>query len=184
MKHLFNYWRTYLYSAFFLSVCWIIFTMLQTSTRVGTTYYVPQKGFQAPDFQLNDLDGNSYQLNELIGKAVVINVWASWCKPCQAEMPALQNIYEKYKNDNIEFLAVNNTRQDSLSSVRKFVSDYNLTFPILLDYEGKVSSSYQIGALPTTFFIDPNGIIQEIIIGGPMSEALLDIRVNRIIGNE
>jgi peroxiredoxin len=184
MKFFLNYWRPILYSAFGLSICWIIFTTYQTNTHASVNYFVPQIGFQAPDFKLNDLNGNSYQLSEFKGKAVLLNVWASWCKPCQAEMPALQNIYEQYKDKNIVFLAVNSTRQDSLSDVTNFVNNYNLTFPVLLDYDGSVSNTFHIQALPTTFFINPNGIIQEIIIGGPMSEALLEIRIKEIIGNE
>lgn len=183
MKLFLNYWRTFLYSVLGLSILWIAFTTYQTSSRRNDIFNVPQPGFLAPDFKLYDLNGNLYQLSDYKDKAVVINVWASWCKPCQAEMPALQNIYERYKTDNVIFLAVNNTRQDSLSEVTNFVNNYNLTFPILLDYEGSVSTAFQIQAFPTTFFINPGGIIQEIIIGGPMSETLLEIRIKEIIGN-
>ena len=84
-----KYWRQFFSISLLLSIGWIIYTAFQTSHRIENNFFVPQIGFQAPDFILSDLEGNSYQLNSLKGTAVVINVWASWCSPCQAEMPAI-----------------------------------------------------------------------------------------------
>ncbi len=92
-------------------------------------------------------------------------------------MPALQKIHEKYSDQGLILLAVNNTYQDNFSDVVDFVSANNLTFPILMDLEGNVSQQYQVQALPSTFFIDSNGKISEIIIGGPMSEALIEAKI-------
>jgi peroxiredoxin len=182
MNAFINYRQNFLYFLLLLSAGWIAYTTVQTSKRGEEPYLVPQIGFRAPDFILSDLEGNTYQLNDLKGSAVIINIWASWCKPCETEMPAIQNIYEKYKQENLIILAINNTRQDSIPAVIDFVNKYNLTFPVLLDEDGSVSNAYQVQALPTTFFINPQGIIEEIVVGGPMSEALLDIRVKKIIG--
>lgn len=177
-----KYWRQFFSISLLLSIGWIIFTAFQTSQRIENNFFVPQIGFQAPDFILSDLEGDSYQLNNLKGTAVVINVWASWCTPCKAEMPAIQNIYEQYADENIIILGINDTRQDSVSEVLDFARKNDLTFPILLDYEGMVSRDYQVQALPTTFFISPQGEIVDIVIGGPMSEALLEIRVRDLLG--
>jgi peroxiredoxin len=175
-------WRQFLLLSLFFSIGWIIYTTFHTSQRIEKNFSVPEIGFQAPDFILTDIEGEIYQLKSLKGSAVVLNIWASWCNPCQAEMPAIQDVYEQYSNDNVVILGINDTRQDSISAVLDFVESNNLTFPILLDYEGSVSKNYQVQALPTTFFINPQGIIEEIVIGGPMSEALLEIRIKELIG--
>jgi len=99
-------------------------------------------------------------------------------------MPALQSVYQKYKDHGLIVLAVNTTYQDSIDKVSTFVSDNNLTFPILLDGTSQSSTDYQIRSLPTTFFIDKDGIIQDMVLGGPMSEALLNIRVERLLKGE
>ncbi len=177
-----KYWRQLLSLSLLLSIGWIIFTAFQTSQRIENNFFVPQIGFQAPDFALSDIEGINYQLNNLKGTAVVLNVWASWCTPCQAEMPAIQNIYEQYADENLIILGINDTKQDSVSEVLDFASKNDLTFPILLDYDGIVSKDYQVQALPTTFFISPQGEIKDIVIGGPMSEALLEIRVQDLLG--
>ncbi|MBE0686570.1 MAG: TlpA family protein disulfide reductase [Anaerolineaceae bacterium] len=159
---------------------WIYFTITINQENSDTVYSAPQKGFIAPDFVLNDLNGIQYQLSNLKGNMIIVNVWASWCKPCQYEMPAMQKIYDKYKEDGLIILAVNNTSQDNYSDVLDFVSENNLTFPILLDLEGSVSKQYQVQALPSTFFIDITGKISEVVIGGPISETLIESKIKEL----
>ena len=84
-----KHWRRYFSISILFSIGWIIYTAFQTSQRIENKFFVPQIGFQAPDFILSDLEGKSFQLSNLRGTAVVVNVWASWCSPCQAEMPAI-----------------------------------------------------------------------------------------------
>ena len=141
----------------------------------------PQKGFLAPDFTLNTIDGEIIKLSNLRGQAVLINLWATWCPPCRAEMPDMQHAYEHYNEQGFSILAINATNQDSLSAVKDFVSEHELSFPILLDTQGDVSRLYQLRSLPTSFFVDSEGIIQEVIIGGPMSEALLLTRIDNLL---
>lgn len=141
----------------------------------------PQKGFLAPDFSLETLDGKTVTLSELRGKPILLNLWASWCGPCRLEMPAMEVVYQDYKDEGFIILALNVTSQDSVSAARNFVLELGLTFPILLDYTGSVSQLYQLRAFPTSFFIDRDGIIQEVVLGGPMSEALLRTRVERLL---
>ncbi len=163
-----------------LSSIWVFFTISTNQGNTGEIYSAPQTGFIAPDFVLRDLEGNEYQLSNLKGNMIIINVWASWCKPCQFEMPAMQEIFDKYKDKGLILLAVNNTYQDNLSDVINFVSENRLTFPILLDTEGIVSNKYQVQALPSTFFIDKTGKISEIVIGGPMSETLIESKIKEL----
>ena len=96
-------------------------------------------------------------------------------------MPAMQNAYEAYQDQGFEILAVNATNQDNQQDAIDFAGQYGLTFLILLDISGEVSGLYQLRSLPTSFFIDRNGVIQEVVIGGPMSEALLRSRVQQLM---
>jgi peroxiredoxin len=177
MKNPFNRNRLLSIAVILISTLWVLFTTLSNNEVSGENYSAPQKGFSAPDFILQDLEGNQYQLSSFMGEKVIVNIWASWCKPCQYEMPALQKIHEKYSDQGLVLLAVNNTYQDNYSNVVDFVSANNLTFPILMDLDGNVSQLYKVQALPSTFFIDRNGKISEIIIGGPMSEALIEAKI-------
>src|SRR3989304_2360998 len=137
----------------------------------------PREGFLAPDFTLESLDGTLVTLSELRGKIVVINLWATWCPPCRAEMPALEKSYELYKDSGVVILGVNLTNQDSLRDVPRFVEEFGLTFPILLDQDGSVSLLYQLKGLPTTYFVNRNGIIRTVVVGGPMSETFIRSKI-------
>lgn len=180
MKPFFNKNNLFSFALLLATSAWVLFTIKTNQEIAGENYSVPHKGFIAPDFVLNDLSGEIYQLSNLQGNIIIINVWASWCKPCQYEMPAMQEIYEKYKDNEIILLAVNNTNQDNVSDVLEFVRENDLTFPILLDVEGFVSNKYQVQALPSTFFIDKTGRISEIIIGGPMSKTLIESKIKEL----
>ena len=154
-----------------------------TNTGASTSGYIPapQAGFAAPDFTLKNPDGISYTLAELRGQAVLVNLWATWCPPCRAEMPAIEKMYQEYKGQGFIVLAVNMTYQDDPFAVVPFTQEYGLTFPILLEETGIVASSYQLRSLPSSYFINRAGIITEVIIGGPMSEALLRTRIEQIL---
>ena len=142
----------------------------------------PREGFLAPDFTLDTLDGNRVTLSELRGKVVVVNFWATWCLPCRAETPALEKSYAQYKDSGVVILGVNLTNQDVVSEVESFVQEFKLTYPILLDREGSISNSlYQIRGLPTTFFINREGIIRTVLVGGPMSETFIRSKIEALL---
>jgi cytochrome c biogenesis protein CcmG/thiol:disulfide interchange protein DsbE len=124
----------------------------------------PEMGYQAPSFSLQGLDNKTYQLSGPREKPLVINFWASWCGPCQAEAPALREIYLKHQKD-VDFYAINVTSNDDLESAKKFADQYQLPFPIPLDVEGKVANLYRVNAFPTTYLIDRQGIIRRQMIG-------------------
>ena len=94
----------------------------------------------------------------------------------------MQRVYSEYRDKGLEILAVNATNQDQLSSAIAFVEDMGLTFPILLDTDGEASRLYRLGSLPTSYFIGRDGKIEDVVVGGPMSEALLRIRVEQLLG--
>jgi peroxiredoxin len=141
----------------------------------------PKAGFLAPDFSLTTLEGESITLSDLRGQAVIVNVWASWCGPCRAEMPALEVIHQEFESSGLFLLAVNATDQDDINQAAAFVDELGLTFPILIDEEGKMGRLYQVSAMPSTFFINPDGTIEEVVIGGPMAEALLRTRAETLL---
>lgn len=135
----------------------------------------PQVDAIAPDFSLKTLAGGTLRLSDLRGQAVVINFWATWCPPCRAEMPAIQRVYAKYRGQNFTVLAVD--LQESEAQVADFIGQMGLTFPILIDQEGTVFARYRVNGLPSTFFVDRQGVIRNIAIGGPMAEAFIDSQV-------
>ena len=141
----------------------------------------PRQGFLAPDFTLETIPGGTVTLSELRGQALLVNLWATWCPPCRAEMPAMQRMYEEYKDQGFVVLAVDMTYQDDPTAVPVFIQENELTFPILLDTTGQVANQYELRSLPSSYFIDRDGIIQEVVIGGPMAEALLRTRIESIL---
>lgn len=147
------------------------------SETTGGQIPAPRAGFLAPAFELEKLEGEMARLADFRGQAVVLNLWASWCPPCRAEMPALQSLYEQYREQGLVVLAVNMTHQDSTAAASEFAAEFELSFPILLDHTGLVGNLYRMRALPTTFFIDREGVIQDVIVGGPMSEVTLQSMV-------
>lgn len=155
----------------------------QEATAGGPTS-APREGFAAPDFRLTLLGGGEIALSDLRGKVVIVNLWASWCPPCRAEMPALQEVYEANRDRGLEILAVNTTYQDSEAAAARFVQEYGLTFPVPLDQTGEVSRSYLLRALPTSFFIDRDGVIRSVVIGGPMSKTTIQTTVEALLGGE
>ncbi len=173
---------TLLYLAVLLAGAgWIWASKVSPGETTSGKIPAPQKGFQAPDFSLPTNEGSTIRLSDLRGSPVLVNVWASWCPPCRAEMPAMQRAYQDYQAQGLVILGVNATNQDDRLKAQEFAQSQALSFPILFDDTGQVSKLYDIRALPTSYFIDPQGTIQEIVVGGPMSEALLRIRIEQII---
>jgi cytochrome c biogenesis protein CcmG, thiol:disulfide interchange protein DsbE len=134
-------------------------------------------GNAAPDFELKTLDGKSIRLSELQGKKVILNFWATWCPPCRAEMPEMQNFYENHNKD-VEILAVNLTSQDSRDKVGPFIKEYGLTFPVVLDDEGEVLSMYEIEPIPTSYIIDSEGIIRQKYVGPMTYDQMVEFTEN------
>jgi peroxiredoxin len=160
---------------------WILLSADSTGASTSGNTAAPQARFTAPDFTLQTPDGESITLSELRGQAVLVNLWATWCPPCRAEMPALEKMYREYKEDGFVVVAVDMTYQDDPLQVVPFTEQYELTFPIVLDVNGEAARAYELRSLPSSFFINRQGIINEVVIGGPMSEALLRTRIEEIL---
>jgi cytochrome c biogenesis protein CcmG, thiol:disulfide interchange protein DsbE len=164
-----------------LCLIWIFFSRVPAGSPMTDGITAPHQGFHAPDLTLTTLDGNTISLSDFRGQPVILNFWATWCPPCRAEMPVLQQVFQDYKETGLMILTVNSTAHDSPSAVQNFVSEYNLAIPILLDDQGKATKNYQVSSLPTTYFIDRDGVIHEIVVGGPMADALLRSRVDGLL---
>lgn len=119
-------------------------------------------------FQLADLDGRPIRLSDLRGKAVWIDFWASWCPPCQAEMPTLRTMDETYRSRGLALIAVQ--VQQTVDEGRRYAATYGLHYTIGADVGGDVFRAYRVFALPTQFFIDPGGVIRQ-VVNGPLDDA-------------
>lgn len=166
-----------------VGLAWIWLSAVPSSATTDGLIPSPREGFLAPDFTLEEINGGTITLSELRGSVVVVNLWASWCPPCKAEMPALQRVYEKNQDRGLEVLAVNTTYQDSEAEAMGFVEEAGLSFSILLERTGVMARAYQLRAMPSTFFIDREGVIRKVILGGPMSEATLQTAVEELLGD-
>jgi thiol-disulfide isomerase/thioredoxin len=132
-----------------------------------------REGAEAPEIELTTLDGEAVKLSDYRGKKVILNFWATWCPPCKAEMPHMQNFYEENQDKGVEILAVNLTNMDKgMEDIKTFVKDYGLTFPIPLDEEGVAGTTYQAFTIPTSYILDENGVITKKIVG-PMDENMM-----------
>jgi peroxiredoxin len=139
---------------------------------------VPTVGTQAEDFRLIDLDGKSQSLSQYRGKIVLVNFWATWCKPCTTEMPAMQASFDKLRDKSFVVLAINELEDDA--KVREHIKQYGHTFPVLMDRDNKVANQFGVFGLPVSVFIDQQGVVQEYIKGGLLTEEKIDEIVVRI----
>src|SRR5699024_4133180 len=128
----------------------------------------------AADFQLQQINKNNeietVRLSDLEGKGVMLNFWASYCKPCEAEMPFMQDLYGDYKDNGIEIVAVNLDANKLV--VDRFIDKFDLTFPTPYDGKSEVMDLYKVGPIPSTFFINPDGEIEDIVEGALTLERL------------
>jgi peroxiredoxin len=166
-----------------LGAGWIGLSAAEPGMATAGRIPAPRPGFLAPDFNLPTPQGDQITLSGLRGSPVIVNVWASWCAPCRAEMPALKRVYEDYRETGLVVLGVNATTQDSLDAALAFAGEMELAFPILLDEAGQALELYEVRAFPTTFFVDRQGLVREVVVGGPVSEALLRVRAEQLLGD-
>ncbi len=136
---------------------------------------IPQSGQRFPDFTLETLDGEKLTFSEFVGKPIVLNFWATWCDPCKAEMPLFETIYRQ--NSGVVVLGVNYNEPAII--IRRFVEEREITFPILLDADGKIAEKFQVFGFPTTYFVDREGILRGMHVG-QLDEGLLSSYLEKI----
>ena len=128
----------------------------------------PVVGLPAPEFQLPDLEGHVRHLSQYRGRIVLLNFWATWCKPCTTEMPAMQAAHERLRPQGLVVLAINEL--EDVTKVREHISAHGHTFPVLLDQDNRVANLYGVVGLPVSVFVDEDGRVQEYIRGGLLTE--------------
>ncbi len=132
-------------------------------------------GKPVPDFVLQDLHGNPITLSDFRGKTIVLNFWATWCPPCRAEMPDLQEVYDqRLDQDDLVVLAVDLLSEDNTSAVADFIEEFALTFPVVLAADESVVERYGVRGLPATFFIDRDGVLRSRNLGPVFGDLLPD----------
>jgi peroxiredoxin len=139
---------------------------------------VPAVGTSAEDFRLVDLEGKQQSLSQYRGKVVLVNFWATWCKPCTTEMPAMQTTYDKLRDKGFVVLAINELEDEP--KVREHIKQYSHTFPVLMDRDNKVANQFGVFGLPVSVFIDEKGVVREYIKGGLLTEQVILDAVARI----
>ncbi|MFC3038962.1 thiol-disulfide oxidoreductase ResA [Virgibacillus xinjiangensis] len=149
----------------------VVYALVSNVTNDNTVY---GEGDMAPDFQLKQINENNemetIQLSELEGKGVMLNFWGTWCPPCKEEMPYMEQLYPEYKEKGVEIVAVSLDATELV--VHRFIDKYGLTFPVPHDTTGEVMDLYKVGPLPTTFFINPDGEIENVVEGGLTLETI------------
>ena len=140
----------------------------------------PLVGSPAPEILLKDLQGHEVRLSDLRGKVVLLNFWATWCKPCKEEMPAMQAAYDKLRGEGFVVLAVNEL--EDAEKVIEHIRTHGHTFLVVMDHDNRVANRYGVVGLPASFLIDQQGIVREHIFGNLLTEQRIADMVRRYGG--
>lgn len=136
---------------------------LESNLVDPTTRQRIARGEPAPDFSYTLLDGSTHKLSDLQGKKVMINFWATWCPPCNAEMPDIQEASEKFADEDFVVLAVSQDAEAEL--IAPFAQKFNLTFPLIADPRQQIGSTYGVRGLPSSYFLNTDGTIHSMVQG-------------------
>lgn len=174
-------WLALIILSALLGVGWIYLSREdEASSQPIPLTTAPYVGNLAPDFTLQTLAGESVTLRDYTGGGgmpVVLNFWATWCPPCRVEMPHFEAASRLYA-DEVAILGVN--QAETAETIHDFASDRGLTYPLLVDRDMKVNNLYGVLNLPTTIFIDRNGVVKEVLIG-TISQAVLEQRIEGLL---
>lgn len=142
-------------------------------------------GRAGPDFLLETPEGGTLRLSDLQGRPVVLNFWATWCPPCRVEIPELVAAYDRYRHQGLVIVGVN--LQEPGDQVQAFAEEFGMAFPVVIDRGGGVADVWRlggpVGGIPTSYFIDESGVIQDFFYG-PMTARSLQERLAKILPEE
>jgi peroxiredoxin len=152
------------FTALFLNVLFFVFFIAGCENIAGLKEIKKiEIGKPAPDFVLQDVSGDTWKLSSLKGKAVFINFWASWCKPCRDEMPSMEALNKAMAGQPFQMLAI--VFNDDIDTANRFARGLGVTFPVLVNPEPELTEAYMITGVPETFLIDVDGILRHRFIG-------------------
>src|SRR5438067_790816 len=151
--------------------------LIVLSGLLGMAARPPLVGSPAPEIVLKDLQGRDVKLSDLRGKIVLVNFWATWCKPCKEEMPAMQASYDKLRDKGFVVLAVNEL--EDTARVAEHIRTHGHTFEVVMDQNNQVANMYGVVGLPASFLIDPQGIVRERISGSLLTESHIQEMVKK-----
>ena len=137
---------------------------LPVGTRIGEL---------APDIRGRTLEGDTFMLSDLRGELVLVNVFATWCGPCRAEMPHLVEVSKEFEGQGVQFVGLN--LAENPGAVRAFKDEFEVNFPLVLDVDGRLTEVYQPVGLPTSWFIDADGVVRYVFAGSMNKEVLTNI---------
>src|SRR5438128_9008499 len=151
--------------------------LIVLSGLLGMAARPPLVGSPAPEIVLKDLQGGEVKLSDLRGKVVLLNFWATWCKPCKEEMPAMQASYDKLRDQGFVVLAVNEL--EDTNKVIEHIRTHGHTFLVVMDHDNRVANRYGVVGLPASFLIDRQGLVREHIFGNLLTEERIAELVRR-----
>ncbi len=165
----------------FILLAVVLLGLLSVQSCTSSSTSGVNVGELAPDFTLVDLEGNQVSLSDFRGKTVFINFWTQWCPPCREEMPAIEALYQQYKDKDVVVIGVDILTSEIIkgydeNDVRQYVQQSGYSWTFVLDTTGEVTASYGVTLIPTSFFIDKEGIIRAIQIGA-MSKGAMEARL-------
>jgi len=156
----------------------LIFLIFLAWRLIQTNQSEQRASGAAPSFTFTTFEGDTISLEDLEGKGVVLNYWASWCDPCRDEAELLESYWQKEQNNGIVFLGLDYLDQEP--AALEYLAEYGISYPNGPDLQSQAARRYGIKGVPETFFIDPDGQIEEIIIGPITSEAQMESLLDRI----
>jgi peroxiredoxin len=156
-------------------------TTMSSPGSTSTIGVAPRVGWLAPGFELVDFDGRTVSLESLRGQYVMLNFWATWCGPCRAEMPFMQEVYENpdWSAQGLVMVAVN--VGESASQAEAFMEEFGFEFLVILDSASRTAAAYNIRGIPSTFFIDRDGVIRDMRVGTFRSRAEIESILSSLI---
>ena len=139
-------------------------------------------GELAPDIRGRTLEGDTFMLSDLRGELVLVNVFATWCGPCRAEMPHLVEVSKEFEGQGVQFVGLN--LAENPGAVRAFRDEFEINFPLVLDQDGRLTEVYKPVGLPTSWFVDADGVVRYVFAGPMTKEVLTNILEDIQAGRE
>ena len=170
-------WRRY--ALWILALIVLAAAVVWFAPQIAARVAAPRIGGFTPDFTLESTEGQKISLGAQRGKPTVVIFVASWCEVCREEMPTMVETFRAHQEHDVVFLGVD--VYEDWETARAFHEEFKMPFPLLVDAQGQVATSYRVNGTPTTFFIDRDGIIRDVVVGGPLDRAYLDKEITPLL---